>query len=121
MTNEQRRGVHRWQRVILAVVMAMVMAMVGSPALASDNQNKAVALFQTADGKFADGRYVEARKLYAQAHALYPDPSILYMVGRCHELERQFVDAQKIFRKVLEMEDVPVKVRLKSKEGLRFS
>jgi len=91
-----------------------------APAHADKNASRAVELFRAGDGKFAKAEYSAARALYRQANGLYPDPSILYMVGRCHEVEREFADALAIYSKVLEMPNVPDKVRAKAEEGVAY-
>ncbi len=113
---ESRRFVCR----VLAMALMVSLTVSVSVAYAADNQSKAVELFESADARFASGDYAGARALYAMANKLYPDPSILYMVGRCHEVEREFAKAQSIFRRVLAMSELPDNVKRKTTEGLGF-
>ena len=65
-------------------VFALMMGMWAQPAHA-DDRDQALALFEQSDKAYKAGNFEEAAKLLREAYALYPEPLLLYNLGRAQE------------------------------------
>jgi tetratricopeptide (TPR) repeat protein len=68
----------------LSYVLTLVVALWAVPARA-DNKEKALALFEKSDKAYKDGKFEQAAKLLEEAYGLYPEPTLLYNLGRAQE------------------------------------
>lgn len=73
----------------LPYVFALVLAgasLVGVGAAGAETiKEKALALFEKSDKAYKAGKFEEAVKLLQEAHTLYPEPILLYNLGRAQE------------------------------------
>lgn len=65
-------------------VIALLVGMWGRPARA-DDRDQALALFEQSDKAYKAGNFEEAAKLLREAYSLYPEPLLLYNLGRAQE------------------------------------
>jgi len=71
---------------VLALVLTGVMAVGASQAHAdAKDKDKALALFEKSDKAYKAGNFEEAVKLLQEAYGLYPEPILLYNLGRAQE------------------------------------
>src|SRR6185436_17537640 len=70
----------------LPYVLAFVLALAGTAA-ADDSKDKerALALFEKSDKAYKAGKFEQAVKLLQEAYGLYPEPILLYNLGRAQE------------------------------------
>lgn len=69
----------------LARVLVLSLAFSGSVAHADAKKDKALALFEKSDRAYKAGKFEDAAKLLRDAYALYPEPTLLYNLGRAQE------------------------------------
>jgi tetratricopeptide (TPR) repeat protein len=65
-------------------VIALLVGMWARPARA-DDRDQALALFEQSDKAYKAGNFEEAAKLLREAYSLYPEPLLLYNLGRAQE------------------------------------
>ena len=66
------------------IVLAVVVSALASPAHA-DDRDKALKLFEDSDKAYKAGQFEEATELLREAYSLYPEPLLLYNLGRAQE------------------------------------
>lgn len=66
------------------IVFAMLIAALGGSAYAEDRE-KALALFEDSDKAYKAGNFEQAAELLREAYGLYPEPLLLYNLGRAQE------------------------------------
>jgi tetratricopeptide (TPR) repeat protein len=69
----------------LAYVLTLGLALSVTPAFADAKKDKALALFEKSDKAYKDGKFEQAVKLLEEAYSLYPEPLLLYNLGRAQE------------------------------------
>ncbi len=69
----------------LAYVLTLGLALSATPAFADAKKDKALALFEKSDKAYKDGKFEQAVKLLEEAYSLYPEPLLLYNLGRAQE------------------------------------
>jgi tetratricopeptide (TPR) repeat protein len=71
----------------LPYVFALAVALAGltGSVAHADDKSKALALFEKSDKAYKAGKFEDAVKLLEQAYALYPEPILLYNLGRAQE------------------------------------
>lgn len=70
----------------LPYVLALALALSAGVAYADDkNKDKALALFEKSDKAYKAGKFERAVKLLEEAYTLYPEPILLYNLGRAQE------------------------------------
>jgi tetratricopeptide (TPR) repeat protein len=69
---------------VLTLGLAMT-AMSATSAHADAKKDKALALFEKSDKAYKDGNFEKAVKLLEEAYGLYPEPILLYNLGRAQE------------------------------------
>ena len=71
----------------LPYVFALAVALAGltGSVAHADDKSKALALFEKSDKAYKAGKFEDAVKLLEQAYALYPEPTLLYNLGRAQE------------------------------------
>jgi tetratricopeptide (TPR) repeat protein len=90
----------------LSLVLALALASTAGIAHA-DDKGKALALFEKSDKAYKAGKFEDAVKLLQDAYRLYPEPILLYNLGRAQEglgdvegaiasYERYLADAKQI-------------------------
>lgn len=88
------------------IVFAVLIGTWSSPARAQD-RDKALALFEDSDRAYKAGEFEKAAELLREAYELYPEPLLLYNLGRAQEglgdtagavesYERYLAEAQEI-------------------------
>jgi tetratricopeptide (TPR) repeat protein len=60
-------------------------AALGGPALAETPKEKALALFEKSDKAYKAGKFEQAVKLLKEAYTLFPEPILVYNLGRAQE------------------------------------
>jgi len=68
----------------VSYVFAIALVLVG-PAYAEDNRDKALKLFEDSNKAYKSGKFEEAADLLKKAYALFPEPLLLYNLGRAQE------------------------------------
>ena len=66
------------------IVFALGLAVRG-PAYADDSRDKALKLFEDSDKAYKAGKFENAAELLREAYGLYPEPILLYNLGRAQE------------------------------------
>ncbi len=69
----------------LSYVLALALALSATVAHADAKKDKALALFEKSDKAYKDGKFEQAVKLLEEAYTLYPEPLLLYNLGRAQE------------------------------------
>jgi tetratricopeptide (TPR) repeat protein len=69
----------------LPCVLALALAVSATTAHADAKKDKALALFEKSDKAYKDGKFEQAVKLLEEAYKLYPEPLLLYNLGRAQE------------------------------------
>ena len=69
----------------LPYVFALVVALAGSSVAHADDKTKALSLFEKSDKAYKAGKFEAAVKLLEEAYKLYPEPLLLYNLGRAQE------------------------------------
>jgi tetratricopeptide (TPR) repeat protein len=71
----------------LPYVLTLVLAFMVLPvhAYGQGSKEKALALFEKSDKAYKDGKFEEAVRLLEDAYELYPEPLLLYNLGRAQE------------------------------------
>lgn len=69
----------------VSYVFAMVIAAGVSVAHADDNRDKALKLFEDSGKAYKSGKFEQAADLLRKAYDLYPEPLLLYNLGRAQE------------------------------------
>jgi tetratricopeptide (TPR) repeat protein len=69
----------------LPYVLALALALSATEAHADAKKDKALALFEKSDKAYKDGKFEQAVKLLEEAYKLYPEPLLLYNLGRAQE------------------------------------
>lgn len=69
----------------LAHVLTLALALSATVAYADAKKDKALALFEKSDKAYKDGKFEEAAKLLEEAYGLYPEPILVYNLGRAQE------------------------------------
>jgi len=69
----------------LAHVLTLALALSATAAHADSKKDKALALFEKSDKAYKGGKFEEAVKLLEEAYRLYPEPLLLYNLGRAQE------------------------------------
>jgi tetratricopeptide (TPR) repeat protein len=65
--------------------LALALALSATVAHADAKKEKALVLFEKSDKAYKDGKFEQAVKLLEEAYALYPEPLLLYNLGRAQE------------------------------------
>jgi tetratricopeptide (TPR) repeat protein len=65
--------------------LALALALSATVAHADAKKDKALALFEKSDKAYKDGNFEQAVKLLEEAYGLYPEPLLLYNLGRAQE------------------------------------
>ncbi|HUS33194.1 MAG TPA: tetratricopeptide repeat protein [Kofleriaceae bacterium] len=68
----------------VSYVFAIALALVG-PAYADDNRGKALKLFEESNKAYKSGKFEDAADLLKKAYALFPEPILMYNLGRAQE------------------------------------
>src|ERR1043165_974907 len=68
----------------VSYVFAIALALVG-PAYADGNRDKALKLFEDSNKAYKSGKFEEAADLLKDAYQLFPEPILLYNLGRAQE------------------------------------
>jgi tetratricopeptide (TPR) repeat protein len=89
------------RRSFLVLLMALA-AILGSPAPASAEDDRAVVLFQKSVEAYRAGRFGEAVELLREAYRLQPNPVLLYDLARAYESLGDFANASKAYRQYLD-------------------
>lgn len=66
------------------LVLAVSVGVWTTPAYA-DDRDKALELFEASDSAYKSGQFEHAAELLREAYALYPEPLLLYNLGRAQE------------------------------------
>jgi tetratricopeptide (TPR) repeat protein len=66
------------------VIFALLLSVWASPAHA-DDRDKALKLFEDSDRAYKAGKFEEAATLLKEAYGIYPEPTLLYNLGRAQE------------------------------------
>jgi tetratricopeptide (TPR) repeat protein len=66
------------------IVFAVLIGVWGTPAYA-DDRDKALKLFEDSDKAYKAGKFEKAADLLREAYELYPEPLLLYNLGRAQE------------------------------------
>jgi tetratricopeptide (TPR) repeat protein len=66
------------------IVFAVLFGVWGTPAYA-DDRDKALKLFEDSDKAYKAGKFEQAADLLREAYRLYPEPLLLYNLGRAQE------------------------------------
>jgi tetratricopeptide (TPR) repeat protein len=69
----------------LRYVLTLVLALSATVAHADPKKDRALALFEKSDKAYKDGKFEQAVKLLEEAYGLYPEPLLLYNLGRAQE------------------------------------
>lgn len=69
----------------LAHVLTLALALSATAAHADGKKDRALALFEKSDKAYKGGKFEEAVKLLEEAYRLYPEPLLLYNLGRAQE------------------------------------
>lgn len=69
----------------LAHVLTLALALSATAAHADSKKDKALALFEKSDKAYKGGKFEEAVTLLEEAYRLYPEPLLLYNLGRAQE------------------------------------
>lgn len=72
-------------RLALVLTVAVALGASHAVAVADVAKDKALSLFETSDRAYKAGRFEEAARLLSEAYALYPEPLLLYNLGRAQE------------------------------------
>lgn len=86
----------------LAYVLTLGLALSATPAFADAKKDKALALFEKSDKAYKDGKFEQAVKLLEEAYRLYPEPLLLYNLGRAQEGLGDLPGAVSSYEKYLE-------------------
>jgi tetratricopeptide (TPR) repeat protein len=68
----------------VSYVFAIALALCG-PAYADDNRDKALKLFEDSNKAYKSGKFEDAADLLRKAYELFPEPILLYNLGRAQE------------------------------------
>jgi tetratricopeptide (TPR) repeat protein len=68
----------------VSYVFAIVLVL-GGTAYAEDNRDKALKLFDDSNKAYKSGKFEDAAELLKKAYALFPEPLLLYNLGRAQE------------------------------------
>jgi tetratricopeptide (TPR) repeat protein len=100
---------HRWLAAALAVIALLVAAApaIAEPASAPSpaELDAARSLFRRAEAEYVAGRHAEALALYRAAHAVVPEPKLLFNIAQCHRALGQYQLAIDVLRQYLAARD----------------
>src|SRR3954471_13225447 len=69
----------------VSYVFAIAMALAGSAHADAKDRDKALRLFEDSNKAYKSGKFEDAAELLRQAYGLYPEPLLLYNLGRAQE------------------------------------
>ena len=87
------------------------------PAQAQDAKNAEVeAIYAEGAALYRAGKYRAAIERFERAYALYPEPNLLYNIGRSHEALGELDQALSAYDRCLAASDLSPDLRLKTNE-----
>jgi len=115
---------HPRELVQIALLATMIVSFVHLPrpayAASANTVARVEQLHVEAVAMFRAGKYGWARKKFSEAYAIYPDPKLLYNIGRCYEAMGDIPQAIKYFDRCAKDPKVEQRVRIKANKKIRL-
>ena len=95
---EGRKLNYKWPKALLVVFLAISLGRALETRAWAQAPPGVGSLVDQAGAAFAAGDYGKALRFLEQAYKTYPNPNILWNIGRCYEEMHEYKDALKVFK-----------------------